>query len=405
MMCSTIMLELKIKMMGLGGGGGTSNQKVKFGGKLQRKKGSIVTVLSIDGGGIRGIIPATILAFLESKLQERDGPESRLADYFDIVAGTSTGGLLATMITAPNEEKRPIYAAKDIVDFYLQHCPGLFPDIQELVWSKYNGRYLRTLLREQLGELTIKETLTDLVIPAFDIKRLQPVIFTTTDAKEKAYRNANLSDICIGTSAAPTYLPAHYFETIDEGGKVTSYDLIDGGVAANNPTLIAISHISSGILAGDSEYVQMDPLDSSKILVLSLGTGIVKQAHEYNAETAARWGLFGWVYKKGNIPLLDVFGDASSDMVDIHVSTLFQSLHTQNNYLRIQDNTLSGDKYSLDIATPENLEALVETANQLLKNPISRVNLETGEFEEIEGEGTKKKRLFESQDSFQRNES
>ncbi|XP_020551440.1 patatin-like protein 2 [Sesamum indicum] len=358
---------------------------------IRPRKGSIVTVLSIDGGGIRGIIPATILAFLESKLQERDGPESRLADYFDIVAGTSTGGLLATMITAPNEEKRPIYAAKDIVDFYLQHCPGLFPGcrlilifamfyryssinrsrhnllktFKNLFGPKYNGRYLRTLLREQLGELTIKETLTDLVIPAFDIKRLQPVIFTTTDvcifsicillpqvdakinahllqilgqAKEKAYRNANLSDICIGTSAAPTYLPAHYFETIDEGGKVTSYDLIDGGVAANNPsqTLIAISHISSGILAGDSEYVQMDPLDSSKILVLSLGTGIVKQAHEYNAETAARWGLFGWVYKKGNIPLLDVFGDASSDMVDIHVSTLFQSLHTQNNYLRIQ---------------------------------------------------------------------
>lgn len=54
-------------------------------------------------------------------------------------------------------------------------------------------------------------------------------------AKEKAYRNAKLSDICISTSAAPTFLPAHYFETKDEQGKVTTYDLIDGGVAANNP--------------------------------------------------------------------------------------------------------------------------------------------------------------------------
>ncbi|KAL0461481.1 UNVERIFIED_CONTAM: Patatin-like protein 2 [Sesamum latifolium] len=271
---------------------------------------------------------------------------------------------------------------------------NLLKTFKNLFGPKYNGRYLRTLLREQLGELTIKETLIDLVIPAFDINRLQPVIFTTTDAKEKAYRNAKLPDICIGTSAAPTILPAHYFETKDERGKVTSYDLIDGGVAANNPTLIALSHISSGILAGDSEYVQMDPLDSSKILVLSLGTGIAKRAHEYNAQTAARWGLFGWVYKKGNKPLLDVFCDASSDMVDIHISTLFQSLHTKNNYLRIQDDTLCVDKCSLDIATPENLEALVLGANQLLKKPMSRVNLETGEFEEIEGEGTNEEALI-----------
>lgn len=101
-------------------------------------------------------------------------------------------------------------------------------------------------------------------------------------------------------------------------------------------TLIAISHISSGILAGDSEYVKMEPLDSRKILVLSLGTGIAKHAERYKAKAAAKWGLFGWVYKKGNTPLLDVYGDASSDMVDIHVSTLFQSLHTKKNYLRIQ---------------------------------------------------------------------
>ncbi|KAL8546268.1 hypothetical protein ACS0TY_006116 [Phlomoides rotata] len=367
------------------------------------KKGSLVTVLSIDGGGIRGIIPATFLEFLESKLQELDGPDSRIADYFDIVAGTSTGGLLATMVAAPNEEKRPMYAAKDIVNFYLTECPSLFPGchrhnllktIKNLFGPKYNGRYLRSLLRTLLRDLTIKDTLTHLVIPAFDIKRLQPVIFTTTDAKLKAYKNAKLSDICIGTSAAPTFLPAHYFETQDEKGNITTYDLIDGGVAANNPTGIAISHITSGILAGDSEYVKMDPLDSSKILVLSLGTGIPKEAEKYNAEEAAKWGLLGWVYKRGNTPLLDVFGDASSDMVDIHVSTLFQSLHTQKNYLRIQDDTLCGDESSLDIATPKNLEALVEVAKQRLKKRMSRVNLETGSFEELKEEGTNEEALI-----------
>ena len=89
--------------------------------------GSIVTVLSIDGGGVRGIIPGTILAFLEAKLQELDGPDARVADYFDVVAGTSTGGLVTAMLTAPDKEGRPLFKAKDINDFYLRHSPKIFP--------------------------------------------------------------------------------------------------------------------------------------------------------------------------------------------------------------------------------------------------------------------------------------
>uniref|UniRef100_A0A6N2M4H7 Patatin n=1 Tax=Salix viminalis TaxID=40686 RepID=A0A6N2M4H7_SALVM len=90
-------------------------------------KRKVATVLSIDGGGIRGIIPGSLLAFLESKLQELDGAQARIADYFDIIAGTSTGGLVATMLAAPNKENRPLYAAKDINDFYFEHCPKIFP--------------------------------------------------------------------------------------------------------------------------------------------------------------------------------------------------------------------------------------------------------------------------------------
>ena len=84
-------------------------------------------MLSIDGGGVRGIIPGTILAFLEAKLQELDGPGARVADYFDVVAGTSTGGLVTAMLTAPDKEGRPLFAAKEINDFYLKHSPKIFP--------------------------------------------------------------------------------------------------------------------------------------------------------------------------------------------------------------------------------------------------------------------------------------
>ncbi|VAI92890.1 unnamed protein product [Triticum turgidum subsp. durum] len=93
------------------------------------RHGRLITVLSIDGGGVRGIIPGTILAFLEQKLQEFDGPDARIADYFDVVAGTSTGGLVAAMLTAPNDQGRPLFAAKDVNKFYLEHCANIFPAV------------------------------------------------------------------------------------------------------------------------------------------------------------------------------------------------------------------------------------------------------------------------------------
>ncbi|KAH7566537.1 hypothetical protein JRO89_XS08G0181200 [Xanthoceras sorbifolium] len=380
------------------------------------EKRAKTVVLSIDGGGIRGLIPGTILAFLESKLQELDGPNARLADYFDIVAGTSTGGIMATMITAPDEKGRPKFAAKDINSFYLEHLPKIFPQhsrfnfvktitsfVGELTGPKYDGKYLKSLINDQLEGKTMKETLTNLVLPTFDIKLLQPVIFSTNDAKGNALKNARLADICIGTSAAPTFLPAHKFETKDDATKNTrTFDLIDGGVAANNPvssiklvrefickvkeyeTLLAMSHATKELLLMHKNK----PLDCRQMLVLSIGTGEAKKEHRYDAAKASDWGLLGWVYDDGRTPLIDIFMDASADMVDFHVSTLFQSFNCKENYLRIQADNLAGDAASVDISTKENMQKLVETGTQLLKEPVSRVDVETGRFKKMEGEGT-----------------
>jgi predicted acylesterase/phospholipase RssA len=90
-------------------------------------QGRLITVLSIDGGGIRGLIPATILACLEAKLQELDGPEARIADYFDVIAGTSTGALITSMLAAPDDDRRPLFAAGDLTNFYLENGPKIFP--------------------------------------------------------------------------------------------------------------------------------------------------------------------------------------------------------------------------------------------------------------------------------------
>ncbi|KAE8695086.1 Patatin-like protein 1 [Hibiscus syriacus] len=171
--------------------------------------GQKITVLSIDGGGIRGIIPATILSFLEHKLKELDGEDARIADYFDVIAGTSTGGLMSAMLTAPDENGRPLFKGEDIAPFYLTHVPMIFPrnnykkmtmKMNGLMRPKYNGKYLRKTICKVLGDRRLHQTLTSVVIPTFDIKLLQPTVFTTFEAKKDTSKDALLSDICIATA-------------------------------------------------------------------------------------------------------------------------------------------------------------------------------------------------------------
>ncbi|XP_007017306.2 PREDICTED: patatin-like protein 2 [Theobroma cacao] len=369
--------------------------------------GNLITVLSIDGGGIRGIIPGTILAFLESQLQKLDDEEARLADYFDVISGTSTGGLVTAMLTTPNpnEGNRPLFAAKDINEFYLEHCPKIFPQdrspfapaenlVKSLIGPKYDGRYLHNIVREKLGETRLHQTLTNVVIPTFDIKQLQPKIFSSYEVKYNPCKNALLSDICIGTSAAPTYLPAHHFETKNSNGEVKEFHLIDGGVAANNPTLVAMNEVTKEITRKNSDSFPTKANDFARFLVLSLGTGSQKCEEKYPAPMAAKWGLLEWLTFQHSTPLMDVFMQASSDMVDFHIATVFQALQSEDKYLRIQDDTLRGTVSSVDIATKENLENLVKVGEELLKKPVSRVNLDNGKFEPINNEDTNENALI-----------
>ncbi|KAK7310495.1 hypothetical protein RJT34_08049 [Clitoria ternatea] len=357
--------------------------------------GNLVTILSIDGGGIRGIIPATIIAFLESQLQELDGTEARLADYFDVISGTSTGGLVTAMLTAPDENNRPLFAAKDIKPFYMEHCPKIFPQhrgmggtvlakgVRSLGGPKYNGKYLHNVVREKLGDIRLHETLTNVVIPTFDIKCLQPVIFSSYQVKMSPCMDAKLSDICISTSAAPTYLPAHNFKNEDSKGNIHEFNLIDGGVCANNPTLVAINEVTKQIIKENPDFFPIKPLEYGRFLIISIGTGTAKNEGKFNAEMAAKWGLLDWLTHSGSNPLIDVFTQSSADLVDFHLSTVTQALHSEDNYLRIQDDTLAGTDSSVDISTKENLEKLCQIGEKLLKKPVSRVNLESGMFEPL----------------------
>ncbi|PRQ27624.1 putative galactolipase [Rosa chinensis] len=179
--------------------------------------------------------------------------------------------------------------------------------------------------------------------------------------KNKPSFDALLSDICIATSVAPTYLPAHYFETNGLKGKVREFHLIDGGLAANNPTLIAIGEVT--LVKGSSDFFTIKPMD--RTMVISLGTGSSKAELKYNAHVASKWGVWNWLTSGGSTSLINAFSQASAaDMVDLHLSVVFKALHSEKNYLRIQ---LRG----------------------LLRQPVSRVNVEIGRFEACNHETNK----------------
>lgn len=359
-------------------------------------KGNMITILSIDGGGVKGIIPAVILSFLESKLQELDGKDARIANYFDAIAGTSTGGLIAGMLAAPSlgNANQPCYA-KDIVPFYLKHSPHIFPHrtgffgwffnilgiIKMAIGPKYDGKYLHRLIIDLLGETRMKETLTNVVIPTFDVKCVKPIIFSTFKARRKPLKNACLADVCIGTSAAPTFLPAHYFETVDHTGASQSFNIIDGGMAANNPTLVTMGEITKQIKRKSEEFPKAEPLDYRKYLVISLGTGLPEHDIMFDARNVAKWGIFRWLVDKDTMPLLNMFFHASSDMADTLVADLFQAIGCSHQLLRIQDHNIPIGAISNDLSTKDHLQLLVKIGENLLKKPLSKEECEKNSIE------------------------
>lgn len=105
---------------------------------------------------------------------------------------------------------------------------------------------------------------------------------------------------------------------------------------------MAISQVTKEIYNRETpEYSQLNPQDYGKFLVISLGTGTPKLERKFDAKDAAKWGIFGWLLNDGQTPLIDAFSHGNTDVVDIHISVIFQTFQSQENYHRIQVNCLS----------------------------------------------------------------
>jgi patatin-like phospholipase/acyl hydrolase len=304
----------------------------------------VIKILSLDGGGIRGIIPAMVL----NEIEKRTGkPVSRL---FDLIAGTSTGGLLAVGLTKPDAQGKPEYSAQDMVKLYEEHGKDIFyrtcwyriTSLGFLADYKYPPEGMEKVYARYFGSARLKEALCNVLITAYEIEIRSPFFFRSTRARELASYDYTLQDVAFAATAAPTYF-SPYKLTIEDG---EYYALIDGGVYANNPGVCA--YIEGRITWPDED-----------ILLLSLGTGEQKMPLSY--DEAEKWGLAGWAR-----PLMNIVFDGVSDTVDYQLRLLLPPRKPGGpRYYRLQPEMKQ--ECQLDNASPENIRKLKMRARMLIE--------------------------------------
>ncbi|XP_027337143.1 patatin-like protein 2 [Abrus precatorius] len=313
-------------------------------------------LFSIDGGGIKGIIPATVLEHLDEALKAKD-PNTALAYYFDMIAGTSTGGLITALLASqdPKDPNHHGFTPAEIVKFYMDNGPQIFNYSRPGHGATFDGEFLHNITREILQDTRLSDTLTHVVIPTFDVKTKKPVIFSNYKVSITNYPslNAKMSDICIGTSAAPQTLPPYQFE--NDG---TEFNLIDGGVAAGNPTQSAVS-----------EGIRYNSF--GEIHVLSLGTGVTTVIEQYDAEIVGRWSQLDWLYKGPEFLVR-----ASTDMTENYLATVFPSPQPTKTYLRVEEYDLPDFLDKTVNAKKENMDNLEQVGKDLLKKNVDSFDIE-----------------------------
>jgi patatin-like phospholipase/acyl hydrolase len=186
-------------------------------------------ILSLDGGGVKGLFAASVLAALENDLN------TRIVDHFDLVVGTSTGGIIALALGAG---MRP----GEIVDLYAEMGSGVFGGSRSrgprrLIRAKFDPEPLHAALQRALGDRQLWESVVPLVVPSYDLTSDRIHLFKTPH-HQRLRRDwpHRMLDVAMATSAAPTYLPAY------ELGDIR---FVDGGVWANNPVMIGIAEAVS----------------------------------------------------------------------------------------------------------------------------------------------------------------
>jgi len=311
-------------------------------------------ILAIDGGGIRGIIPAIVLA----EVERRSGQP--ITALFDLIAGSSTGAILAMGLNVPDEQGNPRFTAEDIARLYEVEGATIFSrsmwramqSLNNITTVKYPSQGIDSVIDYCFGDLNLSDSLGNVLITSYEIKLRQPWFFRSHKARHSKQCDFKMRDVVRASTAAPTYFePAQIFHPDADD----YFALIDGAMQANNPALNAYV-----------EARNKNP-DLSDFLVVSLGTGDIKEPIDF--EEARSWGLAGWAQH-----LMDIAFDSMSSTVDYHLRKLLPVCRDgQQHYYRLQTR-LDGASDELDNITVQNLSRLKELAHELIEANDDRID-------------------------------
>jgi patatin-like phospholipase/acyl hydrolase len=262
-----------------------------------------------------------------------------LYEVFDLIAGTSTGGIIALGIGTRGNGGQP-YSPDELLNLYVENGPAifkknLFTPVKELFFPKYSPDALEEILAKFFQATEFKTALTPLLISSYDLRKQRPFMFKSHYIAARPNYNWEVKLIARATSAAPTYFPPLH---LTKGAE--DYALVDGGVFVNNPSMAAYAEARSLY----PEFTQF--------VVVSVGTGDRQDRVAY--AQAKKWGLLGWAKQ-----IVPVFMDSVSEAVDYQLD-----LMPGCTYHRLQVPHLQASENEMDDVTPENLANLQETAQK-----------------------------------------
>lgn len=346
--------------------------------KQQRKK---VRILSLDGGGIRGIIPALVLEYVEQQLQQKtNNLNARIADFFDMIVGTSTGGILACYYLIPNDNSNERFSSKynatKALEMYANRGKEIFNDAKQKSWfglrqlfnaTRYSAKNLEGIFLETFGDLKYHELMKPCLVTSFDMSSGKAVFFNSCETGDKKQnRMFYVRDVARSTSAAPTYFPPAMIKNLATGENMVN---LDGGVFANNPSMCAYAEARKT----NFEQLEIDKPKAKDLLILSIGTGSMPSDID-NYRRSKKWSIINWAK---TIP--DIMMDGGLDTVNYQMDKIFKSLgpNYQTNYKRINvpnDMRFAGNKdklkppYNADMsdASDRNIAALKKAGQKTL---------------------------------------
>lgn len=301
-----------------------------------------VRVLSIDGGGIRAVIPIMVLARIEGITNR---PASEL---FDLMAGTSIGGTLAMALATPDEHGRPRWRAEELLRVVTEHRKAVFhrsaakrmTALGGVLHEKYPTVGFAALARKLFGDRVLGDVTTNVLVPSYSIEERRPLFFKSGAPEREAGLDVPLRLAAVAAAAAPTFFEPVKLET---GGDGEYQALIDGGVFANNPAMCAYA-----------EACRSDP--EATMTMLSIGTGALTKRLKY--EDAREWGLAHWAR-----PLLEVTFDGVNHAIDYQLRHLLPERH----YVRLQPE-LDERQSHLDDPSDDNMRLLQITGERLIEH-------------------------------------